>query len=208
MNTSDGSKPRTVTSLRELRTDAPPGRDLWPAIASQIGSPVESPGAGDAGSSNVVPLRAAQTRPRWMTPLALAATVAVLAVGIGVGRWTSTDRASPPIAVNAPATSGTPAVQGAPAALPAAWLPGPKYQVEREARLRVVQERISKLPPQSRAKVEASLAALETSLRDIQAALGRDPANALLQELLVNTYQDEMRVLVDIETARTSNVNL
>ena len=38
-------------------------------------------------------------------------------------------------------------------------------------------------------------------MRELEAALGRDPSNALLQELLVNTYQDEMRVLVAIHEA-------
>ena len=41
-------------------------------------------------------------------------------------------------------------------------------------------------------------------MTDIQAALGRDPGNALLQELLVNTYQDEMRVLTTVHEARDS----
>jgi hypothetical protein len=39
------------------------------------------------------------------------------------------------------------------------------------------------------------------SIGDIRAALGRDPANALLQELLVNSYQDEMRVLTAVHEA-------
>jgi hypothetical protein len=43
--------------------------------------------------------------------------------------------------------------------------------------------------------VGASLTALKKSIKDIEDALGRDPANALLQELLVNSSQEEMRVL-------------
>ena len=38
-------------------------------------------------------------------------------------------------------------------------------------------------------------------LTDLQSALGKDPGNALLQELLVNTYQDEMRVLTDVQAS-------
>ena len=33
---------------------------------------------------------------------------------------------------------------------------------------------------------------------ELEAELGKDPSNALLQELLVNTYQDEMRVLTAV----------
>jgi len=46
--------------------------------------------------------------------------------------------------------------------------------------------------------VGASLTALKKSIKDIEDALGRDPANALLQELLVNSSQEEMRVLTTV----------
>ena len=36
------------------------------------------------------------------------------------------------------------------------------------------------------------------SIEEIQTALGRDPANALLQELFVNSCQEEMRVLTTV----------
>ena len=52
-----------------------------------------------------------------------------------------------------------------------------------------------------RAKVTSSLAAIRKAKQDLEAALGKDPSNALLQELLVNTYQDEMRVLTTVHEA-------
>ena len=64
-----------------------------------------------------------------------------------------------------------------------------------------LQARLAALPPQARAKVTASLAAIENAKKDLEHALGKDPSNALLQELLVNTYQDEMRVLTDVHEA-------
>jgi hypothetical protein len=60
------------------------------------------------------------------------------------------------------------------------------------------------MPPETRAKVQASLAAIEKAKEDLEQALGKDPGNALLQELLVNTYQDEMRVLTDVHEASNS----
>jgi N-acyl-D-aspartate/D-glutamate deacylase len=51
------------------------------------------------------------------------------------------------------------------------------------------------MPPEEREKVAASLATLRRSIAEIEAALGRDPANALLQELLVTSRQEEMRAL-------------
>ena len=56
-------------------------------------------------------------------------------------------------------------------------------------------------PAGGRAKVLASLATIEKAKEEIESALGKDPGNALLQELLVNTYQDEMRVLTDVREA-------
>jgi hypothetical protein len=50
----------------------------------------------------------------------------------------------------------------------------------------------------------ASLAALKKAKEDLESALGKDPGNALLQELLVDTYQDEMRVLTDMREASDS----
>ena len=44
----------------------------------------------------------------------------------------------------------------------------------------------------------ASLATLQRSIEEIEAALGRDPANALLQELLVSSCQEEMRALTAV----------
>ena len=58
-----------------------------------------------------------------------------------------------------------------------------------------MQARLDAMPQPARAKVTASLAAIETAKKDLENALGKDPSNALLQELLINTYQDEMRVL-------------
>jgi hypothetical protein len=39
------------------------------------------------------------------------------------------------------------------------------------------------------------------AIADIRAALGEDPGNQLLQEMLVNSYQDEIRVLTAVKEA-------
>jgi hypothetical protein len=64
-----------------------------------------------------------------------------------------------------------------------------------------LEARLAALPPESRAKVMASLKAINDSKRELETELGKDPSNALLQELLVNTYQDEMRVLTAVDEA-------
>jgi hypothetical protein len=69
------------------------------------------------------------------------------------------------------------------------------YRQQREVLLAEVDKRLAAMPEADREKVAASLRTLRRSISDIEAALGRDPANALLQELLVNSCQEEMRAL-------------
>mgnify|MGYP000438012863 CR=1 FL=1 len=69
----------------------------------------------------------------------------------------------------------------------------------------VTQEMVAQLKPgQTREQVRASLETLQRSIRDIQAALGNEPANALLQSMLIDTYHEEMRVLTTLNTAGPS----
>jgi hypothetical protein len=83
----------------------------------------------------------------------------------------------------------------------AAYVRDPRYLKQRADLVRSLEETLKTLPPQTQTKVAASLATIRKSIADIQAALGRDPGNALLQELLVNSYQDEMRVLTAVHEA-------
>ncbi len=77
----------------------------------------------------------------------------------------------------------------------------PRYTMQRATMIRDLEAQLKTLPLDTQQKVAASLTTIRASMKDIQAALGRDPANALLQELLVNSYQDEMRVLTAVHEA-------
>jgi hypothetical protein len=171
---------RGIRAIADLPRDIAPARDLWPGIAAQI------------GATN-------GQRPRaWRVPTpawAFAAAVACVAVGVWIGRASSPPRAM--LAANeAPAASAT-RVQAV------GYAPGARFERTREALLREVGERLAGLPPATRARVEASLATVQRARDEIGAALGRDPGNALLQEMLVNSYQDEMRVLTTVREIGT-----
>jgi ABC-type uncharacterized transport system auxiliary subunit len=73
--------------------------------------------------------------------------------------------------------------------------------MQRAALIRGLEAQLKTLPPDTQNKVATSLATIRTSIQELQDALGRDPANSLLQELLVNSYQDEMRVLTAVHEA-------
>jgi hypothetical protein len=189
MNSNDGKeRPATATSLRDLPRSIAPPRDLWPEIEASLAK--ERTQAGPAGRTRSL----APSRGQWM---AMAAVVSALAVGVWLGRTML-----PAATVPAAAGNGGIAVSpGEPAAMQAAYVSDPRYVQQRETMIRSLEAQLDKMPPETQAKVGASLATIRKSIQDIQQALGRDPGNALLQELLVNTYQDEMRVLTAVHEA-------
>jgi len=191
------SATRTVAALSELPHSIEPARDLWPAIEARL---KEIPGQGDA---RVRLARRGGAQLRW---LAAAAMVASVAVGVWIGR--SVLPGGTPLAVSQVQPGGTPAgsfaAPGGASALDAAYVSDPRYERQRAQLLRSLQARLAALPPPSRAKVLASLAAIGKAKEDLESALGKDPGNALLQELLIDTYQDEMRVLTDVPEASDS----
>jgi hypothetical protein len=170
---------RHVKRLDELAQNLPPPRDLWPAIAQGIAQAIEE----DRAVSRPV-----SRRGLWMPAAGMAAALVLVAIGVLIGRGFAPDSGAP--LANA-TESRDPAVR--PAALRDA-----NYRQQRDALLVEVDERLKTMPAAEREKVAASLATLRRSIGEIEAALGRDPANALLQELLVNSCQEEMRALTAV----------
>jgi hypothetical protein len=203
---------RKISSLRDLPLDIAPPRDLWQGIEAQLGQGAH--GAARAGGARdaVEPARRFGRSAR-MRVFAAAAMLATLAVGIWIGRAVLPVPGKLPTGVvqsasNVPAGKphGEPAgeTSSEPGAWHAAYVMDSKYTRERAQLVKGLEARLAALPPQSRAKVVASLKAINDSKRDLEAELGKDPSNALLQELLVNTYQDEMRVLNAVHEAGSS----
>ena len=183
---------RKVGSLRELAPAIEPARDLWPQIEARINGERST-----APAAQPRPVRARAVPPRW---LAAAAVVASVAVGVWIGRSLLPAARSGSGGESTISASRATAA-GAPTALDVAYVPDPRYEHDRAALMWSLQARLAALPPPARAKVMASLAAIHRAKEDLENALGKDPGNALLQELLVNTYQDEMRVLTDVHEA-------
>jgi hypothetical protein len=183
--TEQGPKDR-VTTLRDLPQAIEPGRDLWPEIEARIaGRGAASPAPVTAGGAR----RGAPAPLRW---LAAAAMVGCVAVGVWIGRSVVPGAGPVPLAPVTRPVSGT---------VQAAWVSDPRYRRAHEELMRSLGTQLATLPPASRAKVMASLATIHQAKQQLESALGKDPGNALLQELLVNTYQDEMRVLTDVREA-------
>ena len=187
--TEPSNPDRKVTSLRGLPQSIEPPHDLWPGIEARLGA---IPAAADGAT----PAQRRAVRMRW---LAAAAMLTSLAVGVWIGRSLMPGA---DVGVGPSTTANPSSVPGlAPTTLDTAYVSDPRYERQRAALVRALQGRLAALPAPARAKVSASLAAIEKAKKDLEQALGHDPSNALLQELLITTYQDEMRVLTDVHEA-------
>jgi hypothetical protein len=191
---NDNDERKVVTSLRDLPRSIAPPRDLWAGIEASIAADRQA----NAGTRRF-------TRMRWM---AAAAVIAALAVGMWIGPTvmpTTRPIATPAGGQDTAANNNVaPKLGDEPSALQAAYIVDPKYRQQRAELVKTLEAKLAALPPDSRAKVISSLATIHQSMQDLEAALGKDPSNALLQELLVNTYQDEMRVLTTVHEASDS----
>jgi hypothetical protein len=186
-----------VTRLDELAKNVPPPRDLWPAIAQSIkneaieNEAIENESIEAGNSAARAPAPAGRRRGWWMPAVGMAAAVALVSLGVVIGQ-----RFGGTVTLATNQTSGT-HLAGEIGVIPAA-LREANYRQQRDALLVQVNNRLKTMPEEERAKVAASLKTLQRSISDIEAALGKDPANALLQELLVNSCQEEMRALTAV----------
>ena len=181
---SESGDLRLDRALAGLPRELPPENDLWPGIAAQL-----------------EPRRAPR---RWL-PLAAAAVLLVVSSSLitaRVVRWSAAPAA--PIATVAP-----PATPDAGVVRPASFGPGhaldPEYAAARQQLAAMLAQRMDRLPSSARQKVEDNLAQLHRATDEINAALALQPGDALLEELLLNTYQDELAVLASVN--QLANLN-
>jgi len=177
---------RKVKRLDELAHSVPPPRDLWPAIHAEIEAREKQPGS---------------RRTWWMPAVGMAAAMALVSIGVIIGIKVGGEPS-----ITLASDSRNDGQNGGDAAMIQAALRDANYRKQRDALLVEVNDRLKTMPEEDRAKVAASLKTLQRSISDIEAALGRDPANALLQELLVNSCQEEMRVLTTVRDSGSQEI--
>jgi hypothetical protein len=169
------------TALAALPRGIEPGRDLWPAIEAGL-----EPRDVRAGR-------------RWLWP---AAAAVLLVVGSSLITATLLRDDEPLVAQRAPAA-------GQVGYANAAFGPGqtldPAYETARQDLARTLSERIDRLPPDARHQVEKNLAEIRRASAEINAALELSPGDPLLEELLLNAYQDELAVLASVNQLAGGN---
>ena len=177
--TLPGTDPRVEVALQSLAREVEPGRDLWPEIEARL--------------EPRVPARSGWG---WQ----VAAAVALVAVSSLVTASLMSRRGAQ--VAHVPTTAPAPAAVATPRVMPAAFGPAHALNAEYEAARRQLAgqlgQKLATMPPSARLKLEANLAEMRRAAEEINAALERQPGDALLEELLLNTYQDELGVLASV----------
>ena len=181
--------PSKISRLGDLPRDIRPPHDGWPVLEAKLRA------SGTARPELAGLARPARRwQPRTVQLAALAAALAAVALGISIDRWfLGPAPLNPSVAARGD--------MGAGGEIPVAYVTDPRYLRARAALLRSLDAQLAKLPAPTRKKVLVSLATIHQSMQQLQQALGREPGNALLQELLIDTYQNEMQVLSTVQQA-------
>ncbi|HSG59268.1 MAG TPA: hypothetical protein VLA06_07045 [Woeseiaceae bacterium] len=159
---------RIVAAAGRLPEEISPERDLWPGIAETIDRP---------------------QRARW-TPMFAQAAAVVLLVGASSGLTYLAMQDDP-----APAAIVAPDLLFEPASYSAGYALGPEYLEARSEMSARLDEELARLSPEARDDVEKNLAVIRSAIAEINTALDDEPTNRLLQQLLLNAYQDEFALM-------------
>jgi hypothetical protein len=186
----DDTEARLDAQLRSLPREIDPPRDLWPGIAARV--------EGDAAAAN------GRGRSRWLVQ---AAAAVLLVAGSSLLTAKLVERGAAPAQTARAQPPATAMSEGTIGAMPAAFGPNvrldPEYMAARRQLTMMLQARLAKMPPSTRAKLEANLAEMSRAAEEINAALAEQPGDPLLQELLLKTYQDELAVLANVNQLTT-----
>lgn len=146
-----------------------PERDLWPGIEAAIGK---------------------RERRSWTPYFAQAAAVLLLVGGSSFVTYTVMDKE--PVIIERPVESGLVLEQ---ASFGGQYELSSGYKLARTNLQAQMERELEKLSPAARAGVEQNLAVIRHAIAEINTALEQEPGNALLQELLLKTYREELAVM-------------
>ena len=168
-----------MAAAAELATEVRPERDLWPAIEQTISQP------------------AIPARTGWNNVWAQAAAVLLLVGGSsGVTYLAMTGGAE---TVSPVAEGPTLIFESASASFGSMYHLGPDYQDARRSLAVKVKEDMNRLSAEERADVQKNIDFIRTAIEDINEALAAEPDNELLQKLLLDTYREELNLMIRVD---------
>jgi len=194
---SDPKRDPLDEMLAKLPQAIAPERDLWPAIDAQLTDERNE--------------RRGAHRPGWRWYQLAAALLLVVGTTLTV-TMLAVRHEAPPLVVERQSDESAMSPQAV--ATPASF---DGYRLDDDylrarAQLDAAFElRLKTLPPAAREKVERNLADIRAASREIADTLAQYPADPLLQELLLSTYQSELQLLTDVAlspSAQPSRVEL
>lgn len=183
MNEQNGNRAVTeefdaalTAQARRLRTDMQPARDLWPGIEAAITAPAE--------------------RARWPRMLAQAAAVLLLVGGSSALTWLTMQDNAAPVTASQPGGLVFEPVSGS---FGSDYTLGPDFTDARASLMSKLDAELERLPPETRVEVEKNIATIRAAIAEINKALADEPDNALLQELLLGAYSEELTVMKKVD---------
>lgn len=182
MNENDDNRPDDELMRRaaKLATAVKPERDLWPEIEQAINKP------------------ARPQRSTWNSGWAQAAAVVLLVGGSsGITYLAVSDGGNRTVPDAGPAQ---PLVsQLVSGSFGSQYNLGPDYQDARRKLATKLDDELENLAPETRDAVVANLESIRAAIEEINNALAEDPGNVLLQELLLETYRNELSLMNKVD---------
>ena len=172
----------------ELPAAVSPGRDLWPGIEQVITAPL-SP-----------------KRPVWTTIWAQAAAVVLLVGGSSTITYMATidgGVTTQPAVADAPTLVFEP-VSGS---FGDQYNLGPDFIDARRDLAGRLDDELASLSPEARQEVITNIETIRAAIADINKALAEEPDNVLLQELLIDTYRDELSLMMKVDSISRAAMN-
>lgn len=169
-----------MEAAARLAKEVTPERDLWPGIAEAIATPGKP------------------SRTPWNSVWAQAAAVVLLIAGSsGVTYLALTGDADP---VSPVAEGPAYVFEPVSARFGGMYNLGPDFVDARLSLSARMDGELSRLTPEQREEVAKNIELIRTAIEDINRALTDDPDNALLQKLLINTYREELDLMMRVDS--------
>lgn len=169
-----------MAKAARLSTAVSPERDLWPGIEQAITAPPR------------------RKRSTWSSVWAQVAAVVLLVGGSSGVTYLATTGGED---VTVPGVSGTRALTFEPVSgsFGSQYNLGPDYLDARRVVSGNLDERLARLSPETRDAVQRNMETIRKAIEDINLALAEDPDNVLLQQLLIDTYHDELALMRQVD---------
>jgi len=159
---------KLIAAAQGLATEISPERDLWPGIARTIAKPQRS---------------------RW-TPLLAQAAAVVLLIGGSSGLTYMAVKDRQQVATTVPSN-----LVFEQASFGSRYALGVEYQEAHRDLSAQLDLELARLSPEARDDVEKNLQLIRGAIAEINAALEEEPDSALLQDLLLQTYREELALM-------------